>query len=221
MRLAIGDIHGRDYWKRYLNEDFTEFYFLGDYFDSFDVPFEKQYSNFSEICTAARIDRRLKLCIGNHDYHYMKGVLNERYSGYQDRHRSIIGGLLESNMDILKVLYVTDDNFILSHAGLSKTFMKRMKRFGINIPEDLNNIFLHDRNLLNFNGINNYGDDVTQGPLWIRPNSLCRDAISGYSQIVGHTEIVAVQEVEINGKKKCSTKLIFIDTGDRDTIYRF
>jgi hypothetical protein len=221
MRLAIGDIHGREYWKHYLNEDFTEFYFLGDYFDSFDVPFEKQYSNFIGICAAVRADSRLKLCIGNHDYHYMRGVLNERYSGYQDRHHSMIGEILEANMDLLKVLYITDDNFILSHAGLSKTFMKRMKRFDVKVPEDLNGAFLRDRNLFNFDGINNYGDDVTQGPLWIRPNSLYRDAIAGYSQIVGHTELEAIREIEIDEKKKCSVKLIFIDTGDRDTIYRF
>jgi hypothetical protein len=32
-RLAIGDIHGRTDWKKYLNEVFTEFYFTGDYFN--------------------------------------------------------------------------------------------------------------------------------------------------------------------------------------------
>lgn len=39
----------------------------------------------------------------------------------------------------------------------------------------------------NFNGYDNYGDDITQGPTWIRPPSLVKDHIEGYNQCVGHT----------------------------------
>ncbi|MDR2798146.1 MAG: hypothetical protein LBB80_07360, partial [Treponema sp.] len=86
MRLAIGDIHGRDFWKPCIEEDFTECYFVGDYFDSFDLPFFKQYRNFKEICKRAREDKRIKLCLGNHDYHYLGNIFGQRYSGYQEKH---------------------------------------------------------------------------------------------------------------------------------------
>ena len=52
-RYAIGDVHGRSFWKSYIKKEFKEFYFTGDYFDSFDIPFAEQYDNFSEICNAA------------------------------------------------------------------------------------------------------------------------------------------------------------------------
>jgi hypothetical protein len=33
-----------------------------------------------------------------------------------------------------------------------------------------------------------YGDDVTQTPIWVRPNSLLEDRVPGYIQVVGHTQ---------------------------------
>jgi hypothetical protein len=33
-----------------------------------------------------------------------------------------------------------------------------------------------------------YGDNIWQGPLWVRPDSLDADKIYGYIQVVGHTE---------------------------------
>jgi hypothetical protein len=222
MRLAIGDLHGRDYWERVLDEDFEECYFTGDYFDSFDIPFEGQYRNFRRLCAAARGDGRLRLCFGNHDYHYMRGVRGQRYSGFQKKNHAGIAEILEKNIDLLKVLYLTHDNYIISHAGLSCTFMDRMKKAGIKTMEEINGAFLADRNILNFDGFDIYGDDPTQSPIWIRPGSLVNDAVPGYSQIVGHTEAGAIREVELEGAPGFPAgKLVFIDTGDIGAVYRF
>ena len=223
MRLAIGDIHGTNYWKRYLNEDFSEFYFLGDYFDSPDIAFFDQYWNFIEICKAARQDTRIKLCIGNHDYHYMAEVRDQRYSGFQYQHWPEIAQKLEENIDLLKVLYVTPDQYIISHAGLSATFMKKMNGFGLTRIEDINEAFAKDRNILNFDGDEIHGDDVTQSPIWIRPRSLCSDPVAGYSQIVGHTPQHKIREVSLPGSPgaPAAAKVIFINTDPADSIYRF
>jgi predicted phosphodiesterase len=37
--VAIGDIHGRDYWKQIIEQeqDADVFVFVGDYFDSFTI----------------------------------------------------------------------------------------------------------------------------------------------------------------------------------------
>jgi hypothetical protein len=226
MRLAIGDLHGRDYRERVLNEDFEECYFTGDYFDSFDIPFERQYRNFGRLCAAVRGDGRLKLCLGNHDYHYMRGVLGQRYSGFQKKNHAAIAEILEQNIDLLNVLYLTHDHYIISHAGLSRTFMNKMKKAGVKTIEEINGAFLNDRNILNFDGFDMYGDDPTQSPIWIRPRSLCGDAVPGYSQIVGHTEIAAIREMELKGASgfpggKHGGKLVFIDTGNLGAVYRF
>ncbi|MDR0759416.1 MAG: metallophosphoesterase [Treponema sp.] len=221
MRLAIGDVHGRDFWKHYIDEDFTEFYFTGDYFDSFDLPFLMQYQNFKEICKRAGEDTRIKLCLGNHDYHYLGKVTGQQYSGYQPEHYYEIRHILEQNMDLLKVVYVTADNYLISHAGVSAWFMKRMKKAGYTTIEDINTAFAEDRSILTFNGHNPFGDDITQSPIWIRPASLEKQPASGYRQIVGHTPTGGIKTVTLPDKRRKTITITYIDTCDRESIYRF
>jgi hypothetical protein len=220
MRLAIGDIHGRNFWKRYIEEDFTEFYVLGDYFDSFDLPFVGQYRNFRELSERAREDNRIKLCLGNHDYHYLANVM-EMYSGYQEDHFPEILEILEQNLDLLKVVYVTEDNYIISHAGVSAWFMRRMKKAGYTRVEDINRAFAEDRSILKFNGDNPFGNDITQSPIWIRSDSLEKQPVAGYSQIVGHTPLDKIVTVTLRDKRKKAITITYIDTHDTESIYRF
>jgi hypothetical protein len=220
MRLAIGDIHGRTYWKKHLDDDFTEFYFTGDYFDSFNIPFKRQFGNFRELCEAARADPRIKLCLGNHDYQYISNISIQRYSGFQDKYYDYINEILERNMDLLNIVYVTPDNNLISHAGVSKTFMKKIKKQGAAGVEGINEAFTRDRDVLRFDGDDIYGDDVTQSPIWIRPRSLESDPVSGYHQIVGHTPVEAVTEQRVK-KGRVEIKLIYIDTGGAESVYRF
>jgi hypothetical protein len=220
MRLAIGDVHGRDFWKHYIDEDFTEFFVVGDYFDSFDQPFIRQYRNFGELCERAREDGRIKLCLGNHDYHYL-GKVTEMYSGYQEDHYYEIYQILEQNIDLLKVVYVTEDRRIISHAGVSAWFMKRMKNAGYPNVEGINQAFAKNRCVLNFNGQDPFGNDITQSPIWIRPDSLEKQPVAGYSQIVGHTPVEEIKTVTLPGGKHKTITITYIDTHDRESIYRF
>jgi hypothetical protein len=217
MRLAIGDIHGRAYWKKHLDEDFTEFYFTGDYFDSFNVPFKRQFKNFRELCETARADPRIKLCLGNHDYHYLSNINIQRYSGFQDKNYFYINEILERNMDLLNIVYVTPDKHLISHAGVSNTFMKKIRLSSV---EEINEAFIRDRDVLTFDGEDIYGDNVTQSPIWIRPRSLESDPVAGYHQIVGHTPLQAITEQRMK-KGRTEIKLIYIDTGDIESVYRF
>ena len=217
MRLAIGDIHGRAFWKHYIEEDFTEFYFLGDYFDSFNLSFARQYRNFIEICRAARDDRRIKLCLGNHDYHYLRNV-TEMYSGYQEDYFIEINQILEQNIDLLKVVYVTEDNYIISHAGVSAWFMNRMKNAGYNNVEAINTAFNENRGVLNFNGDDPFGDDITQSPIWIRPASLEKQPLPHYNQIAGHTPMHDIQTVTLPDEKQKTISVTYIDTHDKESI---
>ncbi|MDR3356510.1 MAG: metallophosphoesterase [Spirochaetaceae bacterium] len=196
MRLAIGDIHGRAFWKNYIHEDFTEFYFAGDYFDSYNLSFARQCRNFIEICKTAGADRRIKLCLGNHDYHYLNNVI-DIYSGYQEKYFFEINQILEKNIGLLKVVYVTEDNYIISHAGVSEWFMERMKNAGYGNVEDINTAFTENRDILRFNGNDPFGDDITQSPIWIRPASLEKQALPAYNQIVGHTPVPGIRTVRL------------------------
>jgi predicted MPP superfamily phosphohydrolase len=215
MRLAIGDIHGRNFWKHYLKRDFTEFFFTGDYFDSFNLSFPRQYKNFTEICALARKDERIKLCLGNHDYHYLSGVYGQQYSGFQFENYRKINEVLEENMDLLGIVRVSGGQYLISHAGVTNYFLNSLD---LRDPGEINAAFLRDRNILNFKGSNIYGNDITQSPIWIRPESLQRDALSGYNQIVGHTPVHKIsQSPTADGKNK----LVFIDTHDIESVYEF
>ncbi|MDR2398698.1 MAG: metallophosphoesterase [Spirochaetaceae bacterium] len=216
MRLAIGDIHGRDFWKPYLEEDFSECYFVGDYFDSGYLFFIREYANFKEICERARADRRIKLCLGNHDYHYLGGV-SERYSRYQAGYSHKIRAVLEENMDLLEVVYGTADQYLISHAGVSTWFMERMQQAGYAAVEDINRAFAQDPKAFGFNGANPFGDDITQGPLWIRPRSLEQQPLAGYHQIVGHTPAPEIKTTDLKAK----ARITYIDTHGGNTVYWF
>jgi hypothetical protein len=216
MRLAIGDVHGRPFWKNYLKEDFSEFFFVGDYFDTHSggAHFKKQYQNFLEICSAAREDSRIRLCIGNHDYHYLSGVSGEQYSGFQYHHYEKISRVLEENIDLLRVVHVSG-NFVISHAGVTNWFLRSQ---GLSKPEEINSAFNKDRNILKFNGMDIHGDDITQSPIWIRPASLCEDPLEAYNQIVGHTPVQKISGLQVNGGVNT---IVLIDTYDTESIYRF
>ena len=44
--LALGDIHGVDYWKQAIEKEKPDLtIFIGDYNDSRDIPRDKQYRN--------------------------------------------------------------------------------------------------------------------------------------------------------------------------------
>jgi hypothetical protein len=217
MRLAIGDLHGRTHWKKYLDEDFTEFYFAGDYFDSEAVSCLRQIGNFRELCGIARADPRIKLCLGNHDYHYLGQIRHQEYSGYQHRYKWNICAILEQNMDLLNIVYVTPDRYLISHAGVSNTFMKKISAASV---EDINGAFTKDQTILNFDGRDIYGNDVTQSPIWIRPPALERDPVAGYHQIVGHTPVKAVRESRVKHQQG-EIEITYIDTGGNEAVYRF
>lgn len=221
MRLVIGDIHGRDFWKHYINEDFTEFYFVGDYFDSFNQPFARQYRNFREICEKARNDKRIKLCLGNHDYHYLGRVTGQQYSGYQEDRSFEIYHILEKNIDLFKIVYVTVDNYIISHAGVSKWFMETIQKDGFDGIEGINEAFARNRNILNFNGDDVFGDDITQSPIWIRPAALESQPLAGYNQIVGHTPTKTIRTVTLRDGEGKAITITYTDTCDTESIYRF
>jgi len=189
---VIGDTHGRNTWKKFVDK-FDQFYFVGDYFDSRDnISSVSQIRNFREICDIARKDSRIHLCIGNHDFHYLRGI-NDQYSGYQHFSFIDIREALEENIDLIKPVYQNGD-YLISHAGISKTFL--YDELKLKDPLDINKSFDEYRPTLGFNGYDCYGDDVTQSCIWIRPRSLLKDKLDNYKQIVGHTHVEKINTID-------------------------
>jgi hypothetical protein len=48
-----------------------------------------------------------------------------------------------------------------------------------------------------------------------------RQPVAGYNQIVGHTEMAEIMEVTLPDNQRGNIKITYIDTGDRESVYRF
>lgn len=213
MVLVLGDTHGRDNWKQAIDKHTPDkVVFLGDYFDSFDIPSGKQLLNFTEIVEYKKTaEIPVVLLIGNHDHHYIKpsdgGIGTERYSGYQYAAAGKIKAELEEHREHLCVAHL-DNGFLFTHSGVSPIWLsKNLPGYDMKIiDEQLNELYATDSRRFDFNDstVNPYGDDVRQGPLWIRPMSLFnsnkgRDRVP-YNQMVGHTQVKSIMDTVNNPK---------------------
>jgi hypothetical protein len=144
---------------------------------------------------------RVVLLYGNHDHHYLP-CIPERYSGYQYLRAYDIGTAVQDAVKHgLLQMCVTYENFILTHAGItdswfSQTFAKSLSSCSMeSISQCLNDLLLYRPREFNFSpGMYNdpYGDEPSQSPIWVRPNSLRKNVITDRRQIVGHTEVESI-----------------------------
>ena len=189
--VVIGDIHGHVSWKKIieLNPDATEFVFIGDYFDSFSVSHVEQIYNYKEIIAwKESTDVKVTMLIGNHDFHYMSDC-GGRYGGYNVWHAPEIGELLKETKEHLQVAYQVD-KFLFTHAGVSKEWYDTNFPEGGNIPEQINDLWRWDKRSFNHTGMEMYGDDPGEGPMWIRPRALRSSMLDeNIVQVVGHTHM--------------------------------
>jgi predicted phosphodiesterase len=192
--IYIGDTHGRDCWMKIVeqNPDADLFVFAGDYFDSLTIPALSQINNFKLILNFRNENPdKVILLFGNHDFHYTSGCIGGTYTGFD---YSVFYNMkleLESliRQEILKICYVKDD-ILFSHAGVTKTWCENNNVDLENLEDSLNQILLYKPHLFAFkSGIrrDKFGDDITQGPLWVREKSLKEDGLSDYVHIVGHS----------------------------------
>lgn len=207
--IAIGDIHGRQNWKSIVNthlDQVDRIIFVGDYFDSFDIDMPTQIDNFKDLLQFKRdYPDKVVLLTGNHDIHYISGM-KEEYSGFNPKFSYMIENdcILPAIKDRLIQMCHIEDDVIFTHAGLTKTWLLLsdiVESIDDNITDldsKLNDAFYYKPNTFKFQSSykfslsNSYGDDIWQGPLWVRPRSLIADAIDNYKQVVGHTEMNSV-----------------------------
>jgi len=196
--VVIGDIHGRSTWKLITHlENADRVIFVGDYFDSFDIKTEEQLNNFLDIIEYKKSSgKEVIMLIGNHDHHYFPEITDTGTSGYQRVGKYQIEPIIDANREHLQIAYQMDE-FLFTHAGVSSIFMD--ETFGLNkwkvetIADQLNEMFKHRPGVFTFNGIDGYGDDEYQTPIWIRPRSLMRANKNTLRkqviQVVGHTQV--------------------------------
>ena len=216
--VVCGDLHGRFFWKKiilYDNPNTDKFILLGDYFDSYDFTAVEQIHNFKEIIKAKEIlGDRLILLIGNHDLHYFPEIGNTGTSGYQANISKEIEYILNINRHHLQMAYKFE-NIVFSHAGISLTWLEECGwEKDKCIVEYTNELWKYKPKSFIFDyrpGCSDYGDNIWQSPVWIRPKSLMKaasDFKKDIIQIVGHTQ---QDQIDIKGKATGS-RYFFIDT---------
>lgn len=223
MKTVIwGDVHGRQIWKQIVtdNPDADKFIAIGDYFDSFNISTEAQINNFLDIIEYKKSSgKEVVLLIGNHDLHYFPELGDTGTSGYQQIGKFQIEPVIDANREHLQMADY-QDNFLFTHAGVGEAWFSNMmnKHAEGAIPKTaksmsmfVNEVWEKDKQAFEFTGINPYGDDMGQTPVWIRPKSLMKDA-QDYKkhirQVVGHT---GQNCIDIEGKST-GGRYYFIDT---------
>jgi hypothetical protein len=224
--VAIGDIHGRDYWKQIIDQeqDADIFVFVGDYFDSFTIKGADQINNFLDIIEFKKQSKvPVILLLGNHDYHYYPGIEDNGTSGYQTLMAPSIKHVVSDNKQHLQASYQVDE-FIFTHAGLSSEWLDdNIVMWDVpNLAMYINDLFYYQPQKLAYRpykqvgstvyGVGGYGSETFQGPLWIRPKALMaanRDTLRNQIiQVVGHTP---QDTIDIKGKST-GGRYYFIDT---------
>ena len=217
--IVLGDTHGRGIWQLIVqNENPDRVIFVGDYWDSFDIPFLDQMYNFKQIVHYARTSgKEVILLTGNHDVHYQRWAINsfENYSGFQSIHANDICQELELNQDLMQMAYKMD-NFLFTHAGVTQTWLDLMDiENDENMVDNINDYAKYKPQMFAFatirepGYIDGYGDNVWQNPTWVRPRSLMKDSKDlNYIQVVGHTQQNCI---DIKGKST-GGHYYFIDT---------
>lgn len=221
--LVLGDTHGRSTWKLAVHQEKPDrVIFMGDYFDSFDIPGVEQIDNFKQIIKYKEDNPQIEvvLLIGNHDHHYFPEVGYTGTSGYQSGIAPSITQVIDENRNHLQMAYGFKD-YLFTHAGVSPVFMDgRFRADGWSkdtIVVDLNELFRYKPKAFEFSGLDGYGDNTTQTPIWIRPRALMqankkheKGLKKDYIQIVGHTEM---RRLDLEGSDKFTGgRYYFIDT---------
>lgn len=167
--LAIGDIHGEDWWKGVvfgaseLHEAFVEnreighhnfrfireslhVVFVGDYVDSFHVTTPDMVQNLREIVHLAKtFPQHFTLLLGNHDIQYID--TKHRCSGFRPEAYFDLRDIFEDNRHLFKAAHL-HGNILITHAGLTQRmwnicsmFLNKTKLYDWKDPE--NNIADH------------------------------------------------------------------------------
>ena len=218
--IVLGDTHGRGIWQHIIqkeNPDRT--IFVGDYWDSFDIPFLDQMYNFKQIVHYATTPGNdVILLTGNHDVHYQRWAIEagENYSGFQSIHSNDICKEMEQLPDGFMKMAYKMDNFLFTHAGITETWLESMDiKNDENMVNIINDYGKYKPSVFNFRAagyggyVDGYGDNVWQSPVWVRPKSLMKDSKDlNYIQVVGHTQQNCI---DIKGKAT-GGHYYFIDT---------
>ena len=200
MKVAvIGDLHGKNCWKKLLEGKFDSFdkiIFMGDYSDDSWVTFsdEEIIDNLKEVIKFKKDhNENIELLIGNHDYQYIVGYPTA--SRFRKSYAKEMHNIFNDNADIFKIIHI-ENNHIFTHAGITNGWIDYIKKkYEIkdinidNIFDVVNIVYKNDKEDCNIASFRRGGMNKFAGILWSDTEDLFDDAWIGYNQVVGHNRI--------------------------------
>ena len=200
MKVAvIGDLHGKNCWKKLLEGKFDSFdkiIFMGDYSDDSWVTFsdEEIIDNLKEVIKFKKDhNENIELLIGNHDYQYIVGYPTA--SRFRKSYAKEMHNIFNDNADIFKIIHI-ENNHIFTHAGITNGWIDYIKKkYEIkdinidNIFDVVNIVYKNDKEDCNIASFRRGGMNQFAGILWSDTEDLFDDAWIGYNQVVGHNRI--------------------------------
>jgi hypothetical protein len=216
--IAIGDIHGRDAWKKIDADLYERIIFVGDYVDGY-LSDEVVIQNLKDIIEfKKRFGDKVILLLGNHDIQYFLWHPNHPFgcSGYRAEIQPILTSIFHENHECFQAAYQID-NFLFTHAGVTNGWYEYCRgvideyaeKFETaTLADTLNVIFRSkDTNILHFVSKHRGGYYTFGGITWADKRETMNDPLVGYHQIVGHTRVSKIDTFVKNE----STKITYID----------
>lgn len=200
MKTAIiGDLHGKNCWKKLLKdkiESLDKIIFMGDYSDDSWVYFTDKeiIDNLKEVVEFKRKNKnKVELLIGNHDFQYIVGYPTA--SRYRKSYAKEMHRIFNENEKLFKIIYIKN-NYIFTHAGITNGWIDYIKKkYNIknisinNIEKEIDKVYKSDKEDCNIASFRRGGLNKFAGPLWADTEDLIEDAWTGYNQVAGHNRV--------------------------------
>lgn len=131
---VIGDLHGRDWWKRKVETGDSDLnIFLGDYVDSYTVSDKQIINNLLDIIEFKKsYEDKVILLLGNHEYNYISPYIGY-CSGYRYSISNKLQGIYRNNLHLFKLNHnikiynpeteKVDRTYWFSHAGITSKWL--------------------------------------------------------------------------------------------------
>ncbi len=228
---CIGDLHGHDTWKKFVNENPTldKYVFIGDYVDNVNGTNESIWNNLADVIEFKKSQPdKVELLIGNHDVQY---IFDGKYqcSGYRPHALQGLKILFGDNKDLFQMAYQYK-NYLFTHAGVSnKWYNKHIQEF-----LDFHSKYLAGEFILAnvFNAMyeTNYREILFEpsnarsrfktegrygGIIWADKSETREDYLDGYHQIVGHSFVDSITTVSYKDSSITYTDCL----GEKEEFY--
>lgn len=185
--LAIGDIHGRNVWKKMDFENYDAVVFVGDYLDSRENLLDKVIlKNLDELIQLQGSYKHVHFLIGNHDLQYNDIQFNCSVSGYRESYSTRARKLLKK---LNWKFAVEFDNVLYTHAGLLRKFYDLFSVSNSNIAESINIFGNENKELFLYSISSKRGGSAEAGsPVWCDYDELLEEENPILiNQVFGHT----------------------------------